>query len=146
MSGLQGEGEVHGAWVFVGAHGGDDQIVAAGTGAVLHVSEHGIDTFGVQEHQRDGTGDKIVARIERRLVDVVNPGVNVIDLFLLDNRLQHVDGAWIGVDCRYVVAEPAQVQRIAPVGAAHVQRIARLDGLARLYHLAVGRVQAVALV
>src|SRR5699024_4837393 len=139
-------GEVDGAGVCVGVHGGDDDVAAAGTRAVLHVGQHRVDTGRVQKHESHGAGYEIVSGTEVGCVDVVDAGFDVGYLLPLDDCLQCVDGVRVGIDGSYIEAELAQIQRVAPVGTPHFKRFTRLDDLARLYNLAVGRIQAVAAV
>lgn len=63
---------------------------------------------------------------------------NIVDAFLGNDLLQRLDRIGVGIDSSHLKPLLAQVQCIAPVGAAHVQRSARFDQLASADHFAVG--------
>ena len=123
----EGMRERHLAGVVGGIHRRDDEVVAAGVGVRLHVGEDGGDALGVKEHEDDGGDDVVVGFAERSVVDVVGFGAHG-EVFLRGQAGDAFRGAGVVVAGGDFMSGKRQVERVAPLPAAEIQRFTGRHG------------------
>jgi hypothetical protein len=61
---FKGKREANGAGIIVGVHRRNDQVVAARSGATLHVGDKSRNGFRFKEHQHHGGENKVIFTVE----------------------------------------------------------------------------------
>ena len=126
----EGEGERHLAGVVGGVHRRDDEVVAAGAGVRLDVGEDGGNALRVEEHEDDGGDDVVVIFRKGGAVDVVGFRAHG-EVFLRGKAGDVLRRAGVVVAGGDVMPGERQVERVAPLTATEVKRLARRHGVAR---------------
>ena len=135
--------EADGAGIVLGVHRRDNQVIAPGGGAALHIADESRDGVRLEEHHHYGGEDQIILADKGHAVEVFHRGLQIIQPFGGANSLQIVDAHRIFIPRRHREAIRRQIKTVTSVAAAQIQRPSRRHNRRGMQHLRVGAGQAI---